>query len=88
MQRNLAGDEQFLAGVRARALTATNDNARLWVNYRNMTTSRLLLRDLNMALMNKLLAEGTVTNAIEPYEVSPAALATVRAHLAVLPGGN
>ena len=88
VQRGLAGDEQFLAGVRARALTATNDNARLWVNYRNMATSRLLLRDLNMALINELLAEGPVTNAITPYEVRPAALAKVRARLAGLQGGN
>ena len=88
-QRSLAGDEQFLAGLRSRALTATGDEARLWwVKYRNMTTSRLLLRDLNVELLNELLAEGPVTNAVAPYEVQPAALANVRARLASGRGGN
>ena len=87
--RGLAGDAQFLAGLRARALTATGAAARLWwVKYRAMTTSRLLLRNLNMALMNELVAEGPVTNAVAPYDVRPAALANVRARLARELGGN
>ena len=80
--RSLAGDAQFLAGLRARALTTTGDEARLWwVKYRAMTTDQSLLRNLNMAFLNELLAEGPVTNAIAPYEIRPAALANVRAHL-------
>ena len=52
------------------------------------TTSRLLLRDLNVELLNELLAEWPVTNAVAPYEVQPAALANVRARLASGRGGN
>ena len=81
-RRGVAGDEQFLAGFRARAmLDPSNESESQWIKYRQMTTSRLMVRDLGAALLQKRLDEGSVTNAVGPYDLSPAVVARVRARI-------
>ena len=87
MQRNrrraVAGDEQFVAGIRARALAEAGTNAvSMWMKYRGMTLGRLINRNLGAALLQMRLEEGVVTNAVGPYEFSPELVARVRARLA------
>jgi raffinose/stachyose/melibiose transport system substrate-binding protein len=87
MQRNrrraVAGDEQFVAGLRARALAEVGTNAvPLWMKYRGMANGRLIGRNLGAALLQQRLEEGVVTNAVGPYEFSPDVVARVRARLA------
>ena len=81
-RRGMARDEQFLAGFRARLMTAQGLEAQsLHVKYRQMTSSRLLVRGLGAALLQEKLNEGTVTNTVGPYEFTPEALARVRERL-------
>lgn len=86
MQRNrrrgVIRDEQFLAGFRARALAAEGISAAsLQAKYRQMTTSRLLTRDLGPALLQQQLDQGPLTNAVGPYAFGPEAIARVRERL-------
>ena len=81
-QRGLARDEQFVAGVRARAIAAASPDApSLWVKYRQLTAGRLICRDLGPALLQKTLEDGAVGKAVGPYEFSPDVIARVRARL-------
>ena len=84
-QRVLIREEQLMAGLRAGALLApTATSAGLWSRYRQLETDRLLVRNLWPSLLAKIVSDGPVTNAVGPYEISPAALANVRRQL----GGN
>lgn len=75
MQRN----EQFLAGYRARALYATGKEARsLWIKYRSLTQGRLVGQEQMAGLLERLLRDGPVTNAVGPYEYRPAVLEQAR----------
>ena len=81
-RRGVARDEQFLAGFRQRAMADSGAQAvSRWIKYRQMTTERLLARDLGANLLQKRLDEGVVTNAVGPYEFSPETIARVRARL-------
>ncbi|MEI8243023.1 MAG: extracellular solute-binding protein [bacterium] len=86
MQRNrvrgLAGDEQFLAGVRARAMATRGEEAQsCWVKYRQLTGRRVLFSGLAPARLQNELAVGVATNAAGPYEFTPEALTRVRAQV-------
>lgn len=81
-RRGVARDEQLLAGIRALAIESTPVEAKSrWIKYRQMMTGRLITRDLGSALLQKQLNEGVATNAVAPYEFSPAVIAKVRARL-------
>ena len=54
----------------------------LWIKYRQFTVNRLVARDLGAALLQKRLDAGSATNAVGPYDFSPAVIARVRARLA------
>ena len=86
MQRNrrraVAGDERFVAGLRARSLAGVGTEASsLWMKYRAMAFGRLINRNLGASLLQMRLEEGVVTNAVGPYEFSPDVIARVRARL-------
>ena len=82
-RRSVGNDDQFVAGVRARALAATGPDAqRWWAQYRSLTATRVLFRNLNALFLDELLTAGPVSNATAPYALSPTALANVRARLA------
>ena len=81
--RGVARDEQLLEGIRAQAESAAPEAAvSRWIKYRQMVLNRLITRDLNAALLQRTLEAGAVTNAVAPYEFSPAVVARVRARLA------
>ena len=75
-------DEQFLAGYRAQAMYSSGlAAASLWSKYRQLTTERIIQRNLNAALLQATLQEGRVTNAVAPYAFSPAVIAKARARV-------
>ena len=81
-RRSVARDEQFVAGARAQALVSSeSEAAKQWDRYRQLTTDRLLCRDLGAVLLEKRLNAGSVTNAVGPYDFSPAVIARVRARV-------
>ena len=83
--RGTVREEQLMAGLRARAMLAPpTTSMAAWIRYRQLETDRLLMRDLRSSLLVKLISDGPVTNATDPYEISSAALANVRRQL----GGN
>jgi hypothetical protein len=61
--------------------------AALWVKYRRLTAGRLIFRDLKYDRQRRLLAQGTVTNAVGPYGFRPEALAHARRRVLDAPGG-
>jgi raffinose/stachyose/melibiose transport system substrate-binding protein len=78
-RRSVARDEQFMTGCRAMAMAATGDEATdRWTKYRLLTSDRLIGRDLGQTLLINRLNAGPVTNALAPYEFSPAVIAKVR----------
>jgi len=86
IQRNnhrvMIREEQLMAGLRARAmLESPPTRTSAWIRYRQLETDRLLVRDLGPSFLAKFIADGPVTNAVDPYEISPAALANVRRQL-------
>ncbi len=88
-RRGMIRDEQFVVGIRALAETAAPDEAPArWIKYRQMTVNRLMNRDLNAAWLQKKLDEGGVTNAVGPYEFSPAVIAKVHSRVKSPAGGQ
>jgi raffinose/stachyose/melibiose transport system substrate-binding protein len=78
MQRN----EQFLAGIRAKALSASGDEAvSAWVKYRALTKDRQVWAELDHSRQVKLIEKGPSTGAVGPYEYSPAVLEKIMARL-------
>ncbi len=51
------------------------------MKYRQMVANRILSRGLNTTLLQQRMAEGVATNAVAPYDFSPAVIAHVRARL-------
>jgi raffinose/stachyose/melibiose transport system substrate-binding protein len=81
-RRGMIRDEQLMAGIRALAANSAPDEAASrWIKYRQMTTVRLMSRDLNAALLQKTLDEGAVTHAVGPYEFSSEVVANVKRRL-------
>ncbi len=78
-RRDLRTDEQFLAGIRARALAAEGpEAASAWVKYRALTAARQVLPEIAHARQMKLVREGPEPGAPNPYEYSPAVLRKAR----------
>jgi raffinose/stachyose/melibiose transport system substrate-binding protein len=83
MQRN----EQFLAGIRGRAILAGQaadepEAASAWVRYRAITASRQIWGELNHARQTALVKHDRLPDGFTaPYEYSPAVLEKIRARL-------
>ncbi len=78
MQRN----EQFLASIRARALSSEGDEATsAWVKYRALTKDRQIWAELGHTRQMKLLEKGPDQGAVGPYEYSEDVLKKIRKRL-------
>jgi raffinose/stachyose/melibiose transport system substrate-binding protein len=81
-RRGAIRDEQLLAGIRDVAGTTPSDpSATRWIKYRQLTTNRLLYRDLNAAYLRKQLHTAGTTNGLAPYAFSPEVVAEVKKRL-------
>lgn len=81
--RGLIRDEQFLAGYRARMQAAEGaERTSREIKLRQLTTGRLIGRDLGVSALMRKLDAGAAPEAIPPYALTPAALERVRARLA------
>lgn len=75
MQRN----EQFLAGIRAKALTSSGDEATSnWVKYRALTAQRQIWDEISHSRQMKLINLEVALPEVGPYEYSPAVLERIR----------
>lgn len=81
-RRGMAADEQFLAGVRATAAAAdASQSASRWIKYRQMTSNRVIQRDLFATYLQNRLNAGVASNAVGPYGFRPEVLERVRAQV-------
>jgi len=81
-RRGLVRDEQFITGMRSRALAAPVAAAEAeWLRYRQLSAGRLIARDLYASLIDRRLHQGAVDGMRDPYELAPEALARVRERL-------
>lgn len=75
MQRN----EQFLAGIRAKALGSHGDEAASnWVKYRALTAQRQIWDEISHSRQMKLIKLEIALPDVGPYEYSPAVMAKIR----------
>jgi hypothetical protein len=78
----VAGDEQFMAGMRSEAMLAPeSESTEQWNRYRRLTSERLLIRDLGPVLLEKQLNAGSAPDAVAPYDFRPEVMARIRARL-------
>lgn len=76
-------NEEFLAGIRAKALISKGDEATSnWVKYRTLTSQRQIWTEINHARQMKLVKEGPEDKKYGPYEYNPALVERVRNRLA------
>ena len=81
-RRGLQNTEQFLVGIRSRAMTAEGDQARTeWIKYRALTASRQVWPEITHARQMNLVGIGPAPDAVGPYEYSPAVLEKIRTRL-------
>jgi raffinose/stachyose/melibiose transport system substrate-binding protein len=81
-RRGMHVNEQFLAGIRAKAFVSEGDEqVSQWVKYRVLTTSRQVWPEANHARQMNLLEKGPDLGAYGPYEHRPDVLEKVRERL-------
>jgi len=80
-RRGMQINEQFLAGIRARALAVANPASPDWVKYRALTASRMVMPEIDHAGQMRLVEKGPAPDAVGPYEYSSNVLARVKARL-------
>jgi len=82
-RRGMHVNEEFLAGIRSRAMFASGDQARSWwIKYRVLTTQRQVWPEISHARQMKLLEKGPDIGAVGPYEYSPRVLARIKQRVA------
>ncbi len=78
-RRGMQKNERFLAGIRARALTATGEEARgHWIKYRALTAARQVWPEIGHNRQAKLVSGELPLPASGPYEYSPQVLEKIR----------
>jgi raffinose/stachyose/melibiose transport system substrate-binding protein len=80
-RRGMQVNEQFLAGIRARALTNADPLSSEWVKYRALTAARQVFPEITHARQIRLVERGPGTGAVGPCEYSPDVIARVTARL-------
>jgi len=81
-RRGMVRDEQLIAGMRDMAGASPADaSSTRWIKYRQLTTNRLINRDLNAAFLRNQLEAGGAGHVAVPYEFSPEVIAAVKARL-------
>jgi len=77
-RRGMHVNENFLAGIRARAMSARGEEAvSRWIKYRVLTTERQVWPEISHARQMKLLLEGPRQGRLGPYEYTPQVLRAV-----------
>ncbi|OQW97705.1 MAG: hypothetical protein BWK77_01050, partial [Verrucomicrobia bacterium A1] len=75
MQRN----EQFLAGIRAKALSSEGEEqASSWVKYRALTAQRQVWAEIDHSRQMKIVELKMPVPAVGPYEYSPAVMEKIK----------
>jgi raffinose/stachyose/melibiose transport system substrate-binding protein len=78
-RRGMHKNEQFLAGIRARALlSGGEESVSDWVRYRALTASRQVWAELDHARQMRLIEKGPALGARGPYEYKPEVLEKVK----------
>ncbi len=81
-RRGMHKNEQFLAGVRGKALLARAEDAQSqWIRYRSLTTDRQVSPEISHVRQMKLARQELELPPTGPYEYSEAVLNRVRARL-------
>ncbi|HPF99166.1 MAG TPA: ABC transporter substrate-binding protein [Kiritimatiellia bacterium] len=81
-RRGMYQNERFLAGIRARALSAEGDESTsAWVKYRALTTSRQIWSELSHNRQIKLIEKGPDIAAVGPYEYSEEVMKKIKKRL-------
>jgi len=88
-RRAILNNEQFLAGVRASAMSAGETDAEeKWIKYRALTIGRQLVPEINHAIQVLLVERGPDPNVPGPYEYSPEVRERIRKNLPATQPGN
>ena len=80
-RRGMQIDEQFLAGIRARALAGDGPASGDWIKYRALMASRMVMPEIWHAEQMRLVEKGPALGAIGPYEYGSNVMERVRARL-------
>lgn len=88
-RRNMQRNEQFLAGVRARAMAAEGMEAESdWVRYRALTADRQVWSEIDHSRQLKMVNMEVPLPEVGPYEYSPAVLEKIRKRVKSEMGGR
>jgi raffinose/stachyose/melibiose transport system substrate-binding protein len=78
-RRGMVNNEQFLAGIRAKALrTGGADAKSIWMKYRTLTSSRQIWPEIERARQEQLLQLLPEANPVGPYEYGPEVQRNIR----------
>jgi len=78
-RRGMQNNEQYLAGVRAKALYDDSEKAESdWIKYRVLSASRQIWPEINRTRQMNMLKEGPALDAVGPYEYSDEVLNKIR----------
>lgn len=78
-RRGMHRNEQFLAGIRAKALASEGDEAQSnWVKYRALTAQRQVWAEIDHSRQMKFVTEGELPSTVGPYEYSPEVMEKIR----------
>ena len=81
-RRGMNRNEQFLAGIRAKALAATGDESTsAWVRYRALTADRQVWSEIDHTRQIKTVNLEIRPPKVGPYEYSPEVLAKIKARI-------
>ena len=81
-RRAMHEGEQFLAGVRSKALSTHGEESEsAWVKYRALTAQRQVWPEVDHSRQMKLVEQGVPPSATGPYEYSPQVLEKIKARL-------
>ncbi|MBL8995308.1 MAG: hypothetical protein JNM63_18325, partial [Spirochaetia bacterium] len=81
-RRGILVNEQFLTGIRARAMNESGPEAEsMWVKYRALTAVRQALAEVNYARQMNMVEKGPDLGLTGPYEYTPKVLSAIQAKL-------
>lgn len=81
-RRGILVNEQFLTGIRARALVESGPDAEsMWVKYRALTAARQALAEVNYARQMSMVEKGPDNTLTGPYEYTPKVMSAIQAKL-------